>query len=155
MFHTHVSLSLNCVIELIAKAPLLSQLLSLLGVSSCLAQCMWVCTYSDMQQEKKYWKLCFPFVWSKTMYLKPISQSWDSKVWSWVPQDSEPRQRELWWSPAATIDYRTTHSSKRCTYWKNCKRQDNFQISEREIGCRSQMEAWHQAGLADWLSVIR
>jgi hypothetical protein len=38
---------------------------------------------------------------------------------------------------------------------KNCKCKDNFQGSEREIGCRPLIHAWHRDRLANWLSVVR
>jgi hypothetical protein len=56
--------------------------------------------------------------------------------------------------PAATVNYRPVLSSERAL--QNSEKQLSKRKSqgERKIGCWSQMDPWHQDGLADWLSVV-
>jgi hypothetical protein len=83
------------------------------------------------------------------------SLRWDSKIWPWVLRDFNARMTALAWPRSnCTINYRPVLSSeralqnnKRATVWRKCQ-------GERKIGHWSQMRAWHQDGLSDWLSVV-
>jgi hypothetical protein len=80
------------------------------------------------------------------------SLKWDSKIWSWVPRDFDPRVTALARPKSnCKVNYRPVLSSERAlqnnkhaTVWRK------FQ-GERKIGHRFQMGAWHQDRLADWL----
>jgi hypothetical protein len=83
------------------------------------------------------------------------SLRWDIKLWPWVLREFDLRVTVLE-SPKSncTVNYRPVLSSERAlqnnkaaTVWRK------FQ-GERKIGHGSQMGAWHQDRLADWLSVV-
>jgi hypothetical protein len=78
----------------------------------------------------------------------------------WQKTDPTSRQRGQtlvwlrWRDPAATVNYRPVFLSERALQNNTqqlCKRESQ---GERKIGRGSQMGAWHQDGLADWLSVV-
>jgi hypothetical protein len=83
------------------------------------------------------------------------SLRWDSKIWPWVLRDFDSRVTALARPRSnCTANYRPVLSSERAlqnnkyaTVWRK------FQ-GERKTGCGSQMGAWHQDRLADWLSVV-
>jgi hypothetical protein len=80
--------------------------------------------------------------------------------WYWQKTGPTSRQKRQtlaglrWRGPAATGNYRPVLSSERAL--QNNKQQLSKRKSqgERKIGRRFQLGAWHQDGLADWLSVV-
>jgi hypothetical protein len=83
------------------------------------------------------------------------SLRWDSKIWPCVLRDFDLRVTALARPRSnCTVNYRPVlssekglHNYKPATVWRK------FQ-GESKIGRGSQMVAWHQDWLADWLSVV-
>jgi hypothetical protein len=83
------------------------------------------------------------------------SLRWDSKILPWVLRDFDPRVTALARPRSnCAVNYRHVLSSERAlqnnkpaTVWRKFR-------GERKIGHGSQMGAWHQDRLADWLSVV-
>jgi hypothetical protein len=59
-----------------------------------------------------------------------------------------------WRGPAATVNYRPALSSEMALQSNKPHLSKRKFQGERKIGRVSQMGAWHQDGLADWLSVV-
>jgi hypothetical protein len=68
------------------------------------------------------------------------------------PERVHPRLRCQW--PAATVNYRHVLSSERALQNNNPATVLKKFQGEIKIGRGSEMGAWHQDGLADWLSVV-
>jgi hypothetical protein len=72
------------------------------------------------------------------------SQIWDSKIWSPVLLDLDPKKILRWRGPAATVKYRPYLSSEKAIH---INKTETVKISynwNSKIGRGSQMGAWHQ-----------
>jgi hypothetical protein len=83
--------------------------------------------------------------------------------WYWQKtQKTDPTSRQRgqnlaglrWRGPVAIINYRPVLSSERAIQNNKPQQSKRKSQGERKLGRGSQMGAWHQDGLADWLSVV-
>jgi hypothetical protein len=75
------------------------------------------------------------------------SLRWDSKIWPWVLRNLDLDCNCTVNNRLALLSERALQNYKNAAVWRK------FQ-GESKIGCWSQMGAWHQDWLADWLSVV-
>jgi hypothetical protein len=71
-----------------------------------------------------------------------------------VPRRFNSSSRLRWREPAATINYRPVLSSEMALQNNNPQLSKRKSQRDKKLGRGSQMGAWRQDGLADWLSVV-
>jgi hypothetical protein len=84
--------------------------------------------------------------WKVTLQL-PFAKIWDTNYFNYCLILYNAR-------PAATVNYRPVFSSERALQNNKLQLSKIEYQGERKIGRGSQMGAWHQDGLAHWLSVV-